>query len=275
MKRMRDLFQPKKITLDNGKEIQPPRSVAPFILIGLALALWGAATITGFDFNALMRRGNQFFIILKDMLSPDWSIIDQIIPPLVETIKMSILGSIIGSLLAFPVAILSSSNINKSKCSLWIMRFILSIVRTIPTLIIALFATYVFGLGTFAGTVAISIFTFGIVVKMLYEKIETIDMGPFEAMEAVGATKLEAFQSAITPQILPNYFSMCLYTLEINVRAATILGYVGAGGIGAPLIFAMNDFNWSKAGAILLGIIILVLIVETISTKLRTKLARG
>ncbi|RXD25036.1 ABC transporter permease subunit, partial [Acinetobacter baumannii] len=76
------------------------------------------------------------------------------------------------------------------------MRFILSIVRTIPTLIIALFATYVFGLGTFAGTVAISIFTFGIVVKMLYEKIETIDMGPFEAMEAVGATKLEAFQSA-------------------------------------------------------------------------------
>ena len=118
MKRMRDLFQPKKITLDNGKEIQPPRSVAPFILIGLALALWGAATITGFDFNALMRRGNQFFIILKDMLSPDWSIIDQIIPPLVETIKMSILGSIIGSLLAFPVAILSSSNINKSKCSL-------------------------------------------------------------------------------------------------------------------------------------------------------------
>lgn len=272
MNKIKDLFKPKKITLENGKEIQPPRSIAPFILNGLAIALWGAATITGFDFNTLMRRGNQFFIILKDMLSPDLSIIDQIIPPLLETIKMSILGSIVGSLVAFPVAILSSSNINKSKVLLWIMRFILSIVRTVPTLIIALFATYVFGLGTFAGTVAISIFTFGIVVKMLYERIETVEMGPFEAMEAVGATKLEAFQSAITPQILPNYFSMCLYTLEINVRAATILGYVGAGGIGLLLKEKLGWRQYDQVGMILLLLFITVVIIENISRYIRERL---
>lgn len=272
MKGIKNIFKPKKITLENGKEIQPPRPIAPFVVIGLVIALWVAGSITGFEFNVLVKRGHEFFKILKDMLPPDWSIIKQIMPPLIETIKMSILGSLIGCLFAFPIAILSSSNINKSKVLLWISRFILSIVRTIPTLIIALFATYVFGLGTFAGTVAIAIFTFGIVVKMLYEKIETVEMGPFEAMEAVGATKLEAFQAAITPQILPNYFSMCLYTLEINVRAAAILGYVGAGGIGLLLKEKLGWRQYDQVGMILLLLFLTVVIIENISRYIRERL---
>ena len=148
---------------------------------------------------------------------------------------MSILGTVIGCLLALPVAVLSSTNINRSTPVVSVLRFILALIRTLPTLVIALVCALVFGLGTFAGTLAIAIFTFGIVAKMLYESIETIDMGPFEAMEALGANKFQAFWSACVPQILPVYLSHSLYCFEMNVRASAILGYVGAGGLGITI----------------------------------------
>ncbi len=272
MSNIKNLIKPEKIILSNGQEVQPPRSKTPFIVMGFIIALLITGDITGFSFSVIMNRGSEFFIILRDMFPPDFSMLEIIIPPLVETIKMSLLGSVIGCLFAYPVAILSSTNINKSKVLLNTVRFVLSIIRTIPTLIIALFATYIFGLGTFAGTVAIAIFTFGIVVKMLYEKIETVDMGPFEAMEAVGATKLESFNAAVAPQIMPSYLSTCLYTLEINVRAATILGYVGAGGIGLLLKEKIGWREYDKVGMILVMLFITVVIIENVSRYIRERL---
>ena len=119
---------------------------------------------------------------------------------------------------------------------------------------------------------AISIFTFGIVTKMLYERIETVDMGPFEAMEAVGATRVKAFVGAIMPQIMPSYLSICLYSLEINVRAAAILGYVGAGGIGLILNEKIGWREYDKVGMILLMLFITVVIIENISKYIRERL---
>lgn len=272
MEAIKKNFRPKKIVLSDGKEVQPPMPITPFILIGLAIVLVIAAQVTGFKFSTLVKRGSQFFVILKDMFPPDFSYIKSVMPPLVETIKMSILGSMIGSFVAIPFAILSSVNINKSKITLTIVKVILSITRTLPTLIIALIATYIFGLGTFAGTVAIAIFTFGLVVKMLYEKIETVDMGPFEAMEAVGATRLKAFIAAIMPQIMPSYLSICLYSLEINVRAAAILGYVGAGGIGLILNEKIGWREYDKVGMILVMLFITVVIIENLSKYIRERL---
>ncbi|MEG3040954.1 MAG: phosphonate ABC transporter, permease protein PhnE, partial [Clostridium sp.] len=176
---IKNIFKPEKIVLKDGREIQPPKSVVPYVIIGLVVAIFISAQITGFDFSKIVKRGNEFFVILKSMFPPDLSFAKSALPPLVETIKMSLLGSMIGSFIAIPFAIVSSVNINKSKIVLTIVRLILSVTRTLPTLVLALIATYVFGLGTFAGTVAITIFTFGLVVKMLYEKIETVDMGPF------------------------------------------------------------------------------------------------
>jgi phosphonate transport system permease protein len=269
---IKNIFKPKKIVLQDGREVQPPRSVVPYVVIGLAIAIAISAEVTGFKFSTLVDRGNQFFVILKDMFPPDFSFAKNVLPLLIETIKMSLLGSMIGSLIAIPFAIISSVNINKSKIVLTIVRIVLSIARTLPTLIIALIATYIFGLGTFAGTVAITIFTFGIVVKMLYEKIETVDMGPFEAMEAVGATKLRAFIAAIMPQILPTYFSTCLYSLEINVRYAAILGYVGAGGIGLILNEKIGWREYDKVGMILVMLFITVIIIENLSKYIRERL---
>ncbi len=269
---IKNIFKPEKIVLKDGQEIQPPKSITPYVVIGLFIAVIAAAKVTGFDFSVLMSRGNQFFVILKDMFPPDFAFSKSVITPLLDTIKMSLMGSMIGSFIAIPFAILCSVNINKSKVTLTIVRLVLSIIRTLPTLIIALIATYVFGLGTFAGTVAIAIFTFGLVVKMLYEKIETVDMGPFEAMEAVGSTKLKAFMSAIMPQILPTYFSTCLYSLEINVRYAAILGYVGAGGIGLILNEKIGWREYDKVGMILIMLFITVVIIENLSKYIRERL---
>lgn len=272
IKSIKNIFIPEKIELSNGKSVQAPKSLLPYVIIGLVVAIAIAVNVTGFNMSTIINRGNQFFVILQNMFPPDFSFAKNVLPALIETIKMSLLGSMIGSALAIPFAILSSVNIMKSKVVLVIVRIAQSILRTLPTLIIALVATYVFGLGTFAGTVAISIFTFGLVVKMLYEKIETVDMGPFEAMEAVGATKLKAFIGAIMPQILPSYFSICLYSLEINVRYAAILGYVGAGGIGLILNEKIGWREYDKVGMILVMLFITVVIIENISKYLRERL---
>lgn len=272
LKAIKNIFKPEKIVLSDGQEVQPPKSIVPYIIIGLVIAIALAANVTGFSLSTVLKRGHQFFVILKEMIPPDFSYAKSVLPPLLDTIKMSILGSMIGCFIAIPFAILSSVNINKSKIVLNLVRIALSITRTLPSLIIALVATYIFGLGTFAGTVAITIFSFGLVVKMLYEKIETVDMGPFEAMEAVGATRLKAFTGAIMPQILPSYISICLYTFEINVRYAAILGYVGAGGIGLILNEKIGWREYDKLGMILVMLFITVVIIENVSKYIRERL---
>ncbi len=186
---------------------------------------------------------------------------------------MSVLGSVIGCLLALPYAVAASANINRSKASLSVLRFILNIIRTLPTLVIASICALVFGLGTFAGTVAIVIFTFGVVTKMLYESIETINMGPFEALESAGADKFRAFWSAVFPQVLPTYLSHCLYSFEMNVRAASILGYVGAGGLGILIDERIGWRDYNGLGTVLLTLFVAVLIIENLSQFLRSKLS--
>ena len=158
--KIKNIFKPEKIILNNGKEVQPKASVAPFVIIGLFLSLIVAGDVTGFNFETIIKRGNEFFVILKDMFPPNFDYMKTVIPPLIETIKISVLGSLIGSFIAIPFAMLCSVNINKSKIILNLVRVVMSITRTLPTLIIALISTYIFGLGTFAGTVAISIFLF-------------------------------------------------------------------------------------------------------------------
>lgn len=270
--KIKNIFKPKKIILKDGREIQPPTAITPFVLIILTILVLISMKITNFSLDVLIKKGEQFFVILSDMIPPDFDYAKVVLGPLLDTIKMSILGSILGCIIAIPFSILSSTNINSNKVILWIVRSFSSIIRTLPALIIALIATYVFDLGTFAGTIAIAIFTFGIVAKMLYEKIETVDMGPFEAMEAVGATKIQAFIGAIMPQIMPSYFSICLYSFEINVRYAAILGYVGAGGIGLILNEKLAWREYSSVGMILLMLFITVISIEYISKFIRERL---
>ena len=159
-----------------------------------------------------------------------------------------------------------------SKIVVSIVRVMFSLIRTLPTIVIALVATLVFGLGTLAGTVAIAVFSFGYIGKLTYEEIETVDMGAFEAMQAMGATRSQAFVSAIIPQVLPFYLSNCLFNFEGNVRYAAVLGYVGAGGIGLILNEKISWREYPSVGMILIALFVTVFVIETVSRTLRKKL---
>lgn len=267
------VFKPKKITLSNGHTVMKPRSRMPLILIILGLVIWASVELTGFDFGVILRRGNQFTVILAQLFQPDWTYFGKVVDPLVDTIKMSVLGSVLGATLALPFAVVASTNINRSGVSVGILRFLLNIIRTLPTLIIAKLAALIFGLGTFAGTAAITVFTFGVVSKMMYESIETIDMGAYEAMESAGGSKYQSFRTACFPQILPTYLSYCLYSLEMNIRAAAILGYVGAGGLGLLINERVGWRDYHGLGMLLLCLFVVVFIIENTSQYLRKKLS--
>ncbi|MCR5088825.1 MAG: phosphonate ABC transporter, permease protein PhnE [Oscillospiraceae bacterium] len=267
------IFPPELITIPNGHSVLRRRSRAPLILLLLLAAIYLSLKMTGFDMKLIITRFDKLLDLFVKLFHPKWEFFSKVTGPLVDTIKMSILGTVIGCLLALPIAVLSSTNICKSPVIVSVLRFILALIRTLPTLVIALVCALVFGLGTFAGTLAISIFTFGIVAKMLYESIETIDMGPFEAMEALGANKFQAFWSACVPQILPVYLSHSLYCFEMNVRASAILGYVGAGGLGITINERIGWRDYNGLGMVLLSLFVVVVAIEFFSEYLRKKLS--
>lgn len=267
------IFKPQIITLDNGKTVVRPRSRKPLIFLALAVAVVISVMATGFNFSVIFERGSQLTVILGKIFRPDFSYFPKVIGPLFDTIKMSMVGTVVGCVAALPFAVLASANINKNKPVLLGARFILSVIRTFPTLIVASVCALIFSLGTFAGTVAIAIFTFGVVSKMLFESIETIDMGAFEAMESVGSTKYEAFRAACVPQILPTYLSHCLYCFEMNIRAASILGWVGAGGLGVIINEQIGWRNYNRLGMILLALFVAVVLIDSLSEWLRGKLS--
>lgn len=260
-----------KIVLDNGKTVMRPRSKTPLIfLVVLAFTLI-SAKVTGFTFTVFENYEN-FFEILKGMFPPDFEYSSEVVTPLLDTIKMSFLGSFLGAVVSMPIAILASNNIIKSRIVNSFFKIFLSILRTIPSLVMALIATYIWGVGTFAGTVAIFLFSLSYVGKLLYESIETVDMGAFESMESMGFTKFYAFRYAILPVVLPSFISTALFNFEGNVRYAAILGYVGAGGIGLILNEKLGWRDYSKVGMIVLLLLLTVFIIETISEHFRRRL---
>ncbi len=266
------IFKPYSYTLPNGKKVDEKRSRLPMVLLILLLATIVSGEVTGFRISTLVRRINYFFVMLFDMFPPDWSYMAQVWTPLWDTIKMSLLGSAIGAVLCVPFAVLSSSNLVKHKAVTAFFKFFFSVVRTLPTLVVALIATYVFGLGTLAGTVAIAVFTFAYCGKILYEQIETVDMGSHEALEALGMGRLSAIRYSVWPQVLPSFLSTVLFCFEGNVRYASILGYVGAGGLGLILNEKIGWREYSRVGMILIALFVAVVVIETLSSWLRSKL---
>lgn len=265
-------FPPKKMVLPNGKIVLEKRSRLPLIWLTLAAATALSVNLTGFNLHVLFTRIRQFFIILGEMIPPKWSYTPQLWGALLDTLQMSVLGSMIGALLALPFALLASFNVIRNKAVVTIFKVMLSLLRTLPTLVTALIATFVFGLGPTAGLVAILLFTLSYVGKLLYEQIENVDMGSFEAMESIGMTRVQAFRYAIFPEVLPRYLSTTLFCFEGNVRYAAILGYVGAGGIGLLINENLGWRDYPRVGMIILSLVVTVYVIETISEHFRKKL---
>lgn len=192
---------------------------------------------------------------------------------LFETVCIALIGTIIASIFSLPLAFLSSRNITGPIISN-IGVLIITIIRCVPALVYVLIFVQV-EIGAVAGILAFSVTSIGMISKMFIEAIESLDKGILEALDSSGATTFKKIRFGIIPQLKSNFLSTIIYRFEINVKDATILGMVGAGGIGAELIFAMNAFRWKDATTIIIGIIVLVLVIEYFSTKLRNKLING
>ncbi|OAB40069.1 phosphonate ABC transporter, permease protein PhnE [Paenibacillus macquariensis subsp. defensor] len=211
-------------------------------------------------------------VLLKEMFPPDWSYLPTIWAPTLQTIKIAVAGTILGAIPAIPAALFSANNITPYKSVSLPMRTLLNLVRTVPDLLFAAVFVAVFGIGPFAGMLALLFFSFGIIAKLTYETVEAIDPGPLEAMTAVGATRIQLIVFGVIPQALPAFISYLLYTFEINIRAATVLGFVGAGGIGLLLNQSLGLFRYDRAATIIILTLAVVLIIDNASTRIRRKL---
>ena len=267
------IFKPKEYRLANGKLVQEKRSRTPFYLVLTLVVLYVALQVTDFSLHTLVTKTKNLKPMIQALFQPNWDYLPDVVQPLFDTIKMSFFGSFMGSVLALPAAFLAAQNMVDQPWLNWLMKFIFTLIRTIPTLISALVATYVFGLGTLAGTVAIFLFSFSYVGKIMYETIETVDMGGHEAMISMGFTEGSAFLKGIIPLIMPTYISTSLFNFEGNVRYASILGYVGAGGLGLLINENIGWRDYERVGTILVALLVTVFMIEQISRYCRRKLS--
>ncbi|MDI6772587.1 MAG: phosphonate ABC transporter, permease protein PhnE [bacterium] len=206
------------------------------------------------------------------MLVPDWSWAGRSLLGMVVSVQVALLGTTIGMLLAFPLAFLASRNISPHAASSYLNKQVLNLIRTFPEIILAVFFVAAYGPGALAGMMAIGLHSTGSLGKLYAEVVETIDPGPLEALRAAGANRAKVFWYAVMPQVLPEFLALSLYRFEINARAATVLGLVGAGGIGTIMVQALQFRRWEIVGMALMVIIVVVTLIDTASSALRRRL---
>jgi phosphonate transport system permease protein len=247
------------------------------LLVIIVILGWSGNAI---KFKGLAAKGSEVaYGIIFGISHPDTNLLFNITKEgvpymLFETIAIAILGTLIGGVLAVPFSFLASENI-VPKWLAFIFRAIILLIRTIPSLVWALVWIRVTGPGAFCGVVTQSICSIGMISKMYINAIEDLDIRILESLDASGCTTFQKIRYGILPQLYSNFVSTLIYRFDINIKDATTLGIVGAGGIGAALIQCINSRRWSMVGAFMCGMIVLMLVIELFSTKIRKKLARG
>ncbi|WGF88020.1 phosphonate ABC transporter, permease protein PhnE [Marinivivus vitaminiproducens] len=191
---------------------------------------------------------------------------------LVETLLIAYLGTLLGGLAAFLLCFLAASNLVPNAPLRFAAKRTLEVCRTVPEIVFALLFVIAFGLGPMAGVLAIALHTTGALGKLFAEVVENIDMKPIEGVRAAGGSWVQAIRYAVLPQVLPNFASYALLRFEINVRGASVMGFVGAGGIGQALVTAIRQFYYSDVSAILLLIILTVVAIDLGTERVRHRL---
>ncbi len=237
-----------------------------FLLFSTLLVIYAAFRFTGCDFRFFWARRAHLGDLVTRLFPPDWGYASAILSPLLTTVRMSVTGTALGTLLALLAAPFCAATLGFSPVLRAVLRPIVQVLRSFPALILALAATFLFGLGAFSGTVALTIFTFAVLTRLTYEDIEAAPTGAYRALTAIGSGKLCSFVRAVLPEILPSYLTNALYLLETNVRHSAILGYVGAGGIGLLLNEKISWREYEKVGTILILLFIAVCSIEWLST---------
>jgi phosphonate transport system permease protein len=264
----------KKTKNDLEKFLRPQWSWKTFIfIISLFLLLALVSIDLKINFITLFSNSLEYFgDIFSRMLPPDFSNFNLLIFSMIETIEIAILGTFIAIILSIPLALLSARNIAPNILIFFIARIITVFFRAIPEFIIAMILVIAIGFGAMPGVLALGIHTMGFLAKFYAEDIEHINKGPVEALESSGASKRQIISFAIIPQIISSFVANNLYILDRNIRMATMLGIVGAGGIGYELQSAFRMFEYPKVSAIIIIIFVTIFIIDNISSYIRSKI---
>jgi phosphonate ABC transporter permease subunit PhnE len=185
------------------------------------------------------------------------------------TFKIATLGSLLAAILGAPLGFLSARNMHAPRMVAWLARRALDVCRSIHTLVFGLLIVGIIGLGPMAGILAIALHSMGSWGKLYAESIETLDMRPVEAVRATGANPAQVFLFAVWPALLPNFISNHLYIWEYNIRDSTVLGLIGAGGLGLLLSEAVSLFQWGRLATVLIAIVLMVVAFDALSRRIR------
>ena len=244
------------------------------------IALWGGIIILLIiafgpaemnKFPLLFSKSENMRQFGSGFLHPDFSDWKDLVAKMWLPIQMALWGTTLAILIAVPMGLLGARNVAPAFIQLPVRR-LMDLVRSVPDLVIGTAFLVAVGLGPFAGVLALSINTGGVLAKLFAEAVESIDRGPVEGVRATGASKLQEVVWGVIPQVAPLWTSYALYRFESNSRSATVLGLIGAGGIGQILFDSMNSFNYQLTAAISIVIVVAVTGIDLLSQTIRSRL---
>jgi len=257
-------------------------SLAVLIVLGLT-----GYSVAGTDFNIveLLKGSGAAERFVSEMFPPDLSAatLRATGTGILETFQMSFLGALLGAAVAFPLSALGTQEIATVGASrgerlllavpYHLSRMLLNVFRSVPDILWALVFVVALGLGPFPGTLALAVHSAGVLGKLYSETLEAVPARPVQALTATGASDFQAFLFGRLPQAMSGFTSLTLYQWECNIRSATILGFVGAGGIGQEILISMNLFDYPKVATLVGATIVVVLLVDRFSAAIRSRLA--
>jgi phosphonate transport system permease protein len=211
--------------------------------------------------------------LIRRAMPPDFSQLPEAVWPTLQTLDIALFGTIVGVIIAIPLALLAAANVTPSRYAYYGARAIIGVARAVPDLVWALLFVTAVGLGPFPGGLALGVHSVGMLGRLFAETIEQMDMAPIQALELTGARRIQVFSHGIVPMLLPSLLGISLYRLDENIRSSLVLGFVGAGGIGFELLSDMNLFQYQDVSLLLIIIFVIVLGAERMSAALRERLA--
>jgi phosphonate transport system permease protein len=239
------------------------------ITIVCLASLW----ITGFfDAQRLIEGVPALVQLFREMVPPDFSRWQHWLKPLLDTLAMSVAGTVLAVIFSLPLALLSAHNTSPYAIVYQSCRTVLSFLRSVPEIIMGIIFVAAVGFGALPGVLALGMHSVGMVGKFYAEAIEHVDPKPLEAARAAGASPFQVITHAVLPQVLPQLADITIYRWEYHFRASAVLGIVGAGGIGFELIAALRVIEYAQVSAILLTILLCVIVVDGLGAWLRKKL---
>jgi phosphonate transport system permease protein len=257
-----------------------PNGLPPLPLVAALCAvlgaMWFTASLVEVDLVRLVGSlGKMAAFAGHFLVRPDWEYLPQLLDKMLETIEMTVLATAIAIVVSLPLGVLAARNATPHIVVYRVVRDLLSLMRALPELVWALVFVSAVGLGPLPGVMALALVTVGFMGKFFAEAIEVVDNKPVEGVRAHGAGWLQVRLFAMLPQALPDFVGTVMYILDHNLRAATILGLVGAGGIGYDLMMSMRLFQYDRLILIALAIYLVVTLLDRLSDQLRSRIIHG